>query len=182
MPFWEGLLGNKNGPKPKWLTGEVYDVLGGDHVKHVQAKIDAAGEHDNFEIIVAEPNQLQIDYDVSELPAQFEKALDILTQAFCKNTQCLHYFIKKSRHGNLHVTINLPINIPDTERIAWQAVFGSDPTREAMSLMSVRREIANPTLLIERRNAAPIMTGISVPKPLTVPKGRLFRDITTASD
>lgn len=179
MPFWGTKTAEIKGPKPKWTTGEPYDILGNDHVTHVQAKIDESGLQNEYEIVVAKPHQLQIDYDVPALPPQFEKALDILTQAFCRTREFLIYRVTKSRHGNLHVMIDLPELISNTERIAWQSIFGSDPTREALSLMSVRRNIANPTLLIERRNSAPFITGAKV---LEEPKGRKFRDTSTASD
>lgn len=173
MPFWSK---TEKGPKAKWTTGEVYDIKGCDHVSHVQAKIDAQGEQDNFVIVLPAPNQLQIDYDVPELPEIFEKSLFVLTQAFCDLNRFLTYRVTKSRHDNLHVTIDLPQVITDTERIAWQSILGSDPTREALSMMSVRRGIAHPTLLIERRGSEPIMTGVSVLPAIAEPKGRKFRD------
>jgi hypothetical protein len=171
MPFWT-LEATAQSPKCKWTTGESYDIKGNDHVVHVQSKIDETGLSEEYEIILPKMNQLQIDYDVPELPEQFHKVLDLLVQAFCKLHQNITYIVRKSRHNNLHVTINLPCDIMNTERIAWQSIFGSDHMREGLSMMSERRGIANPTLLIERRNAEPCATGILTLEPKT---GRKFR-------
>ena len=169
MPFWT-LEAMAQSPKCKWTTS--YDIKGNDHVAHVQSKIDESGLSGEYEIILPQANQLQIDYDVPELPERFHKVLDLLVQAFCKLHQSITYIVRKSRHDNLHVTINLPCAIMDIERIAWQAIFGSDHMREGLSMMSQRRGIANPTLLIERKNAEPFTTGSVTLEPKT---GRKFR-------
>jgi hypothetical protein len=160
------------GPKQTWKA-KLYDPAFKDNKKKVQDVIDEQGLSNEYEIVIPGSKQLQIDYDVPELPEQFHSVLNIATQAFCKLHQSLFYTVRKSRHNNLHVTIDLPRDLSDTDRIAWQSVFGSDPTREALSLMSVTRGIANPTLLIERRNSAPYMTGVKTLEPAT---GRKFRD------
>jgi hypothetical protein len=172
MPFWTAE--NLKSKPVKWVTGEAYDIKGNDHVIHVQTKINESGEQDNFEIVLPRPNQLQLDYDVPELPEQFHKVLDIAAQAFCKLHGSLFYTVRKSRHNNLHITIDFPRDLTDIERIAWQSVFGSDPMREALSLMSVHRGIANPTLLIERRNTAPFAAGVKTLDIAAI--GRKFRD------
>lgn len=177
MPFWkhiESLVSpdTVKGPKSTFKTSDAYDIIGNDHVKHVQAKINQEGVQDDFEIVLPNPNQLQIDYDSPTLPEQFHKALDLLTQAYCKLHQSLFYTVRKSRHGNLHVTIDLPNELQPQLRIAWQVIFGSDPMREGLSLMSTIRGIKNPILLIERRNEQPVTTGVSTLTPNT---GRKFR-------
>jgi len=160
------------GPKHTWQA-KMYDPDFKDNKKKVQDVINEQGLSSEYEIVIPTERQIQLDYDVQELPEQFHKVLDILTQAFCKLHQSLFYTVRKSRHDNLHVTIDLPRDLSDTERIAWQSVFGSDPTREALSLMSVTRGIAHPTMLIERRNSAPILTGVKTLEPAV---GRKFRD------
>jgi hypothetical protein len=171
MPFWT-LEATTQSPKCKWTTGEAYDIKGNDHVVHVQSKIDESGLSGEYEIVLPKANELQIDYDIPELPERFHKVLDLLVQAFCRLHQTITYTIRKSRHENLHITIILPCAIMNTERIAWQAIFGSDHMREGLSMMSERRGIANPTLLIERRNSEPCAAGSMTLEPKT---GRKFR-------
>lgn len=185
MPFWEkvGLkqkldicVNGVGAVTPKWQTGHGYDVIGGDHVKHVSDKLDLTGTTDLFDIIVAKPNELQIDYDYKELPTQFHEVLNMLAQAYCRpKRQSVSYVISRSVSNNLHVTITLPCAISDIERIAWQAIFGSDRTREALSLMSVIRNIKNPTLFIDPKNKVIVDRGTVVMKEQE-PKGRMFRD------
>jgi hypothetical protein len=159
---------------PNYKTGTPYDIIGGDHFKHVQARLDEQGLSADFEIVLPKSNQLQIDYDRPELPEQFELALGLLVQAFCNPQQFLTYAVRVSKSGNRHVTIDLPRDVGLMERIAWQSIFGSDPMREGLSAMSVTRGLKNPTLLIEWKNRPPIMTGVKT-LPIEPPVGRKFR-------
>jgi hypothetical protein len=191
------IVGDFVGPKPEWSTDEAevhsfdywgnpivekktvvhpYGVTGNDHVAHVQKKLDMLLKGKDFEIVLPKPNQLQIDYDQKELPENFQDRLMMCTKAFCHSHQMLHYQVTRSMSGNLHVTVTLPVEISDTERVAWQLAFGSDPLRESTSLMSIRRNVANPTLLIERKGGSPVVTQGTVFLPSAEPQGRRFRE------
>lgn len=163
--------------KSFWSLG--YQLDEPDNAVKTQKVVDKFGLGVDFEVVVAKKSQLQIDYDSPIIPQQFHKILWNLTKIFCPNGETLIWAARRSKSGNLHVTVDLPVEISDTERIAWQAIFGSDPIREVMSLMAVKHGIANPTLLIEKRDAELVTTGI---KTLEIPKGRKFRDTSTASD
>jgi hypothetical protein len=167
-------LGAKLGPGPKWKTGDGYDIKGGDHVVHVQKKLDESGASKNFEIVLPEPNELQLDYDEKVLPEQFWKGMDLLTQAYCALQEGLPYVVTESCSGNRHVTISLPCQIDPVTRVAWQAVFGSDLMREGLSLMSITRGLKNPTLLIERKGGAVVERGFAVHRERAA-VGRMFR-------
>jgi hypothetical protein len=145
-----------------------------DHAQKVQAVIDEQGVSNEFEIVLPKDNELQLDYDCIELPAQFNEVMDILTQTVPKDA-IIEYFVTRSRSGNLHVTIALPYKLGPYQRIAWQAVFGSDPKREALSVRSATVGDKNPTLLIERKGGTPISKGIRVNR-VPEPVGRKFRD------
>jgi hypothetical protein len=56
----------------------------------------------------------------------------------------------ESRGGNQHFTVTLKRNITPIERIALQAVLGSDPRREAHSLRRWLAGEKNPTLFFEK--------------------------------
>lgn len=161
--------------KPLYQTNNAYDIVGNDHVAHVQKRIDENGESDMLEIVLPQPNQLQLDYDTPELPVWFERALAIAAQAFCPRLRdSISYTVTSSKSGNRHVTVDLPCEIDDLTRVAWQAALGSDPMRESLSLMSIRRGIANPSLLLEVKGAKPVAHGFVAPKRPEV-EGRMFR-------
>lgn len=160
---------------PKYTTSNAYDICGNDHVLHVQKRLDENGETDKFEIVLPKPNQLQLDYDTPELPEWFERALSIVAQAFCPRLRDkIMWTVTESKSGNRHVTIDLPYDIDDLTRVAWQAALGSDPMRECLSLMSVRKNIANPTLLLEKKHQVIIGRGWVETKQPEV-TGRKFR-------
>ncbi len=170
--------------KPLYLTNSAYDIAGNDHVIHVQKRIDESGEAEKLEIVLPQPNQLQLDYDTPELPPWFERALGIAAQAFCpKLRDHISYTVTSSKSGNKHVTVDLPVLIDDLTRVAWQAALGSDPMRESLSLMSIRRGIAHPSLLLEVKGAKPVAHGFMSPKRPEV-EGRMFRrnDYGNSSD
>lgn len=143
-----------------------------DHAEEVAEKLKLDGLDKDFEIVLPRPNQLMVDYDVHDMPERFQEALDMLTQAFCEIGARLLYRISRSRHGNLHVLIDLPRDIGDIERVAWQSVFGSDFKRDGISLMSIARQIKNPVLFFERKGQQPIFLGVSSIEAKT---GRMFR-------
>jgi hypothetical protein len=163
------------GPQPKWNSSEPYDIKDNDHVTHVTAKLHHDGTDKDLEIVLPKPNQLQLDYDSPKLPERFGEALDLLTQAYCKVRESLVYTVTVSKSGNRHVTIDLPASVSPTERIAWQAIFGSDYKREGLGMMSIVRGIANPSLLIEKKGGKPIQTGLSIMNERPVSEGRMFR-------
>lgn len=55
--------------------------------------------------------------------------------------------VRRSRNGNRHVIIKLARALPVEERILLQALLGSDPVREALSLARVRAGNLHPILL-----------------------------------
>src|SRR5437016_6118507 len=111
--------------------GDIIEKGITDHAEHVQDKLDKSPLGKKFEIVLPEPNQLMLDYDAPEVPKRFYEVIDMLTQAYCqRGYRGLTYKITESRSGNRHVLITLPCSITDLERLAWQAVFGSDYTRD----------------------------------------------------
>lgn len=130
-----------------------------DNRVYVQNKLDEEGVNKMFEVIQPKDTELFIDYDQPDMPPRFEQALEFLVQTFCGFGERLTYKITQSRHGNLHVIINLPREISQLERLAWHGVFGSDWKRDASALMCMRRGIHNSVLLIERTGTPPLATG-----------------------
>jgi hypothetical protein len=144
------------------VTGSYGDVIKAgisDNSAYVRNILKEEGTDTMFEVIQPKDNQLFIDYDQADLPKRFEEAMDFLVQTFCGFGERLTYRITQSRHGNLHVIIDLPRAISELERLAWHGVFESDWKRSASALMCMRRGVKNNTLLIERRDTPPLATG-----------------------
>lgn len=120
---------------------------------------------EGYEIVIADDYTLQIDYDRPDLPTNFYEMLSVLRQ---RAPGILRWYKLPSKSGNLHVTIKLPIEMDVTERIAWQAAFGSDSKREMLGLIRVSMRIENSVLFFEKKDL--------IPEPIEVSEeGRVFR-------
>jgi hypothetical protein len=109
-------------------------------------------------VVVADSQTLQVDLDVpfEQLmpakvflaPERFDNVYRLLASEFP-----VPYGVYPSRNGNTHILLRLPEPwVFFTRRIAWQLALGSDPMREALSLMSFQREEVNPLFLYMRKD------------------------------
>lgn len=138
-----------------------------DHKEYVEKKIYDEGMADTHGVVLPDANQLLLDYDQPELPTFFEERMRILLQAM---DGPVRYQVFQSRHGNRHVIVTCPRDFTDFSRVAWQAALGSDPKREALSLLSISKGSKNPTLLIHRKDGTDALGSA-----LIEPTGRRFR-------
>lgn len=104
---------------------------------------------EGYEVVTADDHTLQIDYDQTILPDDFQDKLNLLRQR--TGIQNLRWWKLPSKSGNLHVTIKLPIAMSAQERIAWQAALGSDPKREMLGLIRVAMGNESPILFFEKQ-------------------------------
>lgn len=129
-----------------------------DHREYVNQLLEASGEAAEWEVFVCPDNMLQLDYDqpFPFYPLQFFDVMGMLVErcslATARTNKQVEHRVYSSRSGNSHYLIELPENISDYERTAWQAAFGSDPKREAGHLLSLMRKEINPILLIMRKD------------------------------
>jgi hypothetical protein len=132
-----------------------------DHAAYASHQLKEKGFHNEWEVVVATDYTLQLDFDhpsnllcVIEPPDNFHSIRDMLEQ----QVGPVDYAVTRSKGGNVHVTITMrePMNI--IERVAWQAIFGSDPVREALHLHSIKRNELNPILLFERKSPQLLLT------------------------
>jgi len=110
-------------------------------------------EQDNLEVVYPEANQVQIDIDSEEAYNLFFRTMGTLG-GYCRseygNAPGIKESPSKSGLPNRHITVTLPFKIKDDlERIALQAVLGSDPVRELMGILRVYLGVENPSLLVE---------------------------------
>jgi hypothetical protein len=67
----------------------------------------------------------------------------------------LTYRATKSKSGNTHVYVTLPEPLPVFERIALQAILGSDAKREMLNFIRAKRgDSGEPILMYEVPKAA----------------------------
>ena len=136
-------------------TPQEYAVNSGvsDHAAFVLQQLDGA-ESTGWEIVLADDTMLLLDYDVPYIPQQFLRTLDILNETMGFREQKWKAY--KSRSGNTHIIVKLSEIMPYSERIAWQAAFGSDPKREALHLLSRKRGDRNTMMLVMRKDRAEV--------------------------
>ena len=126
-----------------------------DEAVAAQKKLDLNPEYSDWTVKVAAPCELQIDFDrkseKQELPTRFKNCMKLLQQRF-NVTEPLPYKMSKSKGMGTHITITLPAAMDDLEKVAWQAVMGSDRIREGLNILRIKRGIKNPILLFARKS------------------------------
>lgn len=102
----------------------------------------------NLVVVYPKPNQLFLDIDDDEALAKFYKVSSLLAAKYGRG---YHRTITPSRSGGTHrhVTITLEKDVTPMERITLQAILGSDPLRELLSLDRLKAGCPNPTLFFE---------------------------------
>jgi hypothetical protein len=129
-------------PKLKYTAEEQKD-----QAEFVKAQLKASGEDKEWFVNVAAENELQLDFDSPEIPAQFYRMIPILAQVMQAN---ITWRRNTSRSGNVHVIITLPDPLNFPQRVAWQAILGSDPMREGLNMLSESRNEKNVILLVSK--------------------------------
>lgn len=106
-------------------------------------------ENEGYKVIVPNSNELFIDIDTNDDYAVFQDQIFMLFKMIDGITVDEHV----SRHGlpGKHITVTLPFDVSDSERIAWQASLGSDYKRELLSMIRLTRGDVHPTLFVENK-------------------------------
>lgn len=98
-----------------------------------------------FEVVFGDETHLLLDIDQPELPMVFHSLMAMAYDRFGAHIEAQW----KSKSGNTHVAISLAFPMSMVERIALQAMLGSDPRKEMMSLCSHHIGVDNPVLLFK---------------------------------
>jgi hypothetical protein len=144
-----------------------------DHVSHCEKWLKDAGLDKDWKVEVATAYTIQLDFDVPfecSSPQSFYSTLDIFRRMLAVDlpqTRTASYRKLRSKGGNQHVIIDLSWSMPQTERIAWQAAFGSDNKREALSLVYASHGQHEPVLLYSRKEEAALYIPILPIEPRT---------------
>lgn len=101
--------------------------------------------------IVVEPksNELFIDIDSDEQYQSFEKNFQVLQREY-KSVHVSYDKPSKSGLPRRHIIVQMPWRLRDIERIAWQGALGSDPMRELISCIRLKRDCPKPIIFIEK--------------------------------
>jgi hypothetical protein len=147
-----------------------------DHASYCQKRLFEDGLDDTFKVEVATDRTIQLDFDipyVSELPIQFFETVRIFARILDKDAfgndlkvpKTAMYRKLRSKNNRTHVIIDISWDMPQAERIAWQAAFGSDFKREALALAYSAQGQQNSVLLYSRKEEVALYVPI-------LPEGR----------
>jgi len=98
-------------------------------------------------VVVPKANELFVDID-SEADMERFKRLRATVESFLP----LKVDVRPSpsgRPGRHHIVVTLDREVTEIERVALQAILGSDPTREALSYRRILNSITPATLFFE---------------------------------
>jgi hypothetical protein len=116
-------------------------------VKYEESRLEYSNRMSQagFTLKKPEPNELLLDLDNEE---DFHKAYAMLKRLESEIENCTStVFPSKSGFPHRHMIVRLPFEISNVERIALQAIMGSDKIRELLSLFRVWKGDESPTLL-----------------------------------
>lgn len=104
-------------------------------------------------VVLPEPNQLQIDVDSEEAYLEFCKRYQNMDMQYSNyGTPKIKETFSNSGPPHRHITLTFENHIfTEWERIALQAVLGSDPIREYLNAKRLIFGEFNPTRLFEKR-------------------------------
>jgi len=99
-------------------------------------------------IVYPEHNQLLIDIDSDEDFQTFKDQFKILSEKF---KVLWTVTPSRSKPQGKHIIVTVPgANFSDLERIAFQAVLGSDRKRELLSIFDIIKGDSHPTVFFEK--------------------------------
>jgi hypothetical protein len=106
-------------------------------------------------VVYPKPNELFVDIDCEAAMRRFVRVVAYMSG--------VTYAVRPSpsgRPGRYHVTVTMTGNVSPLERIALQAMLGSDPVREVLSWRRLQNGIETPTIFFEQ-TAASVVTSIN---------------------
>jgi hypothetical protein len=105
-------------------------------------------KEEGFSIFYPEENELLLDIDSKKDLKHCKLFLSRIKDELQDDIS--HIITKSTTPGHFHVSIKFPKNITPIERIALQAILGSDRVREMLSLFRLWNGETHPTLLARK--------------------------------
>jgi DNA-binding Lrp family transcriptional regulator len=109
-------------------------------------QIEARGE---FEIVKSNDYLILLDLDSEEAYQRYKTMFKKLSEYFRLEENGVEEYFSVSGPPKRHVVIITEDRLTKYQRIALQAILGSDPMREFYSLMRVKESIQNPIFLLK---------------------------------
>lgn len=127
------------------------EILDTDPYREKREEYVARMEADGFSIRYPESNELLIDLDSEKALKEFTTRIIRVSHELEINQAGmeLSYNVYPSKtEGHYHVIVKMPFNLDEPfERVALQAVLGSDPVREMLSIFRIWLGDKYPSLL-----------------------------------
>jgi hypothetical protein len=127
---------------------ELDDVLQAEKYAEKREQYVERMAAEGFVIMVPENDELMLDIDAEEDFVFFGRAILRLIEEFPSVSFRVNF--SKSGKPHRHVVVKMPFPLDAVQRIAFQAVLGSDRVREMLSLLRYHNGDPCPTLLAER--------------------------------
>lgn len=120
---------------------------GGDRLGEAQKQAAAKG------LIVVHPadDELFVDIDDDASYGVFQENLAVIRRQIAHlDISCSTTPSPSRRSGRYHIRVKMPRPVTPIERIALQAILGSDRKREALSWCRIETGVGSPTLFFEK--------------------------------
>lgn len=148
-------------PKPWWKLVQKTESQSGSVTAHLTAGEDTLvvvnkmlleKGYVEWEAVPADDHVLQLDMDLTppEVWLRLNPIMPMLSRRVGAGLKMAHYVSKSGQ--NTHVIFALPSPMALLERMAWQAILGSDPKREALNLIGLNNGVLNQVLLFMPRD------------------------------
>lgn len=105
---------------------------------------------ENLEVVLPADNELQIDIDNEHSYLLFQKQLQIL-QVYVGVVDVRESSSKSGKDWKLHITVELDPDVTMIERLALQAMMGSDRVRELLGYVQYKNNDPHPVLFLEKK-------------------------------
>lgn len=99
-----------------------------------EEQLSAKAEERNCTLLVADAATLLVDLDTPAQLAQFERMVSQIKETVRSRVDIRQYEVLRSRNGGWHGIVELSPGLDFPERVALQAILGSDPLREFLLL------------------------------------------------
>lgn len=114
-----------------------------------QYSLDFARQ-EGLRVVLPTATQLQVDIDNDADYARFTQAFDLTMRHGIGGVSSFTERPSRSGGERRHITVHLALPVTALERIALQAILGSDWKREAFSFERLKKGEAVPTLFFEK--------------------------------
>jgi hypothetical protein len=100
-------------------------------------------------LVATDPRELYIDIDSDEQRRQFDRMFEYVAREY--GCRVADRWMSKSGPGHEHIIVVLDRDFTVAERIALQAILGSDPLRDLLTLKRLHDGVEQPIRLFKPR-------------------------------